>query len=150
MPIIGKCSNSPSLLSKWGNRYSSTATIADAEEIIRLARVYDAPVMCVSSLEFQPEVAEMQKFITEKGPLRAYEAYCPEPHFTWMFPHVINYAHAALGGGIESAYFTGDYLMDMGRWIDEKIPPLALSEWLNKIKSIGSALCLLTYYPRNN
>ncbi|MCE5251984.1 Gfo/Idh/MocA family oxidoreductase [bacterium] len=125
-----------------------TATIADAEEVIRLARAYDAPVMSASSLEFQPVVAEMQKFAGEKGPVRAYEAYCPEPHFTWMFPHVINYAHAALGGGIESAYFTGEYLMDMTRWIDEKRPPLDLGKWIGETKPIGSSLCVLTYKPR--
>ena len=126
-----------------------TATIADAEEAVRLARAYDAPLMCASSLEFQPEVAEMQAFAAEKGPVRAYEAYCPEPHFTWMFPHVINFAHAALGGGIESAYFTGEYLMDMTRWIDEKRPQLNLESWLTETKSIGSALSVLTYKSRN-
>ncbi|MBT4485573.1 MAG: Gfo/Idh/MocA family oxidoreductase, partial [Candidatus Latescibacteria bacterium] len=79
------------------------STITDAEEIVRLAKTNDAPLMSASSLEFQPEVTEMQKFAAEKGPVRTYEAYCPEQHFTWMFPHVINYAHAAFGGGIESA-----------------------------------------------
>jgi hypothetical protein len=127
-----------------------TATIADAEEVIRLARAYDAPVMSASSLEFQPVVAEMQRFAKEKGPVRAYEAYCPEPHFTWMFPHVINYAHAALGGGIESAYFTGEYLMDMTRWIDEKRPPLDLGKWQSKAKPIGASLCVLTYKHRDS
>jgi hypothetical protein len=99
-----------------------TASIADAEEVVRLAKAYNAPLMSASSLEFQPEVAEMAKFAVEKGPIRIYESYCPEQHFTWMFPHVYNYAHAAFGGGIESAYFTGDYNMDLGKWIDEKLP----------------------------
>ena len=126
-----------------------TATIADAEETIRLARAYDAPLMCASSLEFQPVVGEMQRFAKEKGPIRAYEAYCPEPHFSWMFPHVINYAHAALGGGIDTAYFTGEYLMDMGRWIDDNRPQLDLSSWLTERKAIGSALSVLTYKPRD-
>lgn len=112
------------------------ATIADSEEIIRLAKAYNAPVMSASSLEFQPEVADMQTFAKEKGPVRAYEAYCPEPHFTWHFPHVINYAHAGLGGGIESAYFTGDFVLDLAKWIDEKKP-------------LGCSLCVLTYKPRD-
>jgi len=77
-----------------------TSTIADAEEVVRLARTCDAPLMCASSLEFGDDVADMQTFRKEKGPVRAYEAYCCEPHFTWHFPHVINYAYAALGGGI--------------------------------------------------
>ncbi|MHB9027883.1 MAG: Gfo/Idh/MocA family protein [Candidatus Latescibacterota bacterium] len=111
------------------------ATIADSEEIIRLAKAWNAPVMSASSLEFQPEIAEMQKFAQEKGPVRAYEAYCPEPHFTWHFPHVINYAHAALGGGIESAYFTGDFIMDLTPWLDDK-------------KALGCSLVVLTYKPR--
>ena len=67
-----------------------TASVADAEETIRLAKSYNAPVMSASSLEFQPVLNEMRKFAEEKGPVREYEAYCPEPHFTWHFPHVIN------------------------------------------------------------
>ena len=112
-----------------------TATIADADETVRMAKAYDAPLMSASSLEFQPEITEMQAFISEKGPLRAYEAYCCEPHFTWHFPHVINYAHAALGGGIESAYFAGEYVMELRKWTLDKLP-------------IGSSLCVLTYKPR--
>ena len=112
------------------------ATIADAEEIIRAATAYDAPVMSASSLEFQPEIVEMQRFIEEKGPLRSYEAYCPEPHFTWHLPHVINFAHAALGGGIDTAYFTGDYVM-------------SLAERSGKKRSLGAALTVLNYKTRN-
>ena len=111
-------------------------TIADAEEIVSLAKSYNAPLMSASSLEFQPEVAEMQQFAKDKGPIRAYEAYCPEQHFTWMFPHVINYAHAAFGGGIDTAYFTGTYNMDLGKWIDEHKP-------------FGTSLCVLTWKPRD-
>ena len=113
-----------------------TATIADAEETVRLAQAYEAPLMSASSLEFQPEVVEMQQFIKEKGPLRAYEAYCCEPHFTWHFPHVINYAHAALGGEIESAYFSGEYVMELRKWTLDKQP-------------IGASLCVLAYKPRD-
>jgi hypothetical protein len=113
-----------------------TSTIADAEEAVRLARTYDAPLMCASSLEFGDDVVEMQNFVKEKGPVRAYEAYCREPHFTWHFPHVINYAHAALGGGIDTAYFTGDFVMDLHSRTMEK-------------KVLGSSLCVLTYKPRN-
>jgi hypothetical protein len=112
-----------------------TATIADAEEVIRLAKVYNAPVMSASSLEFQPVVADMQKFVQEKGPIREYEAYCPEPHFTWHFPHVINYAHAALGGGIESAYFTGDYV-------------ITLEERTDQVRPMGASLAVFKYKPR--
>ncbi|MBT4482111.1 MAG: twin-arginine translocation signal domain-containing protein [Candidatus Latescibacteria bacterium] len=112
------------------------AKIGHAEEIVRLAKKYDAPLMCASSLEFGGEVYEMQKFMKEKGPIRAYEAYGPEAHFTWHLPHVINYAHAALGGGIESVYFTGHFGIDMRKWRIEK-------------QKIGSTLCVLTYKPRN-
>ncbi|MBN1293783.1 MAG: Gfo/Idh/MocA family oxidoreductase [Candidatus Latescibacteria bacterium] len=113
-----------------------TATIADAQETVRLAQAYDTPLMSASSLEFQPECEEMGQFIIDKGPLRAYEAYCMEPHFTWHFPHVINYAHAALGGGIDTAYFAGDYVMELRKWTIDKQP-------------IGSSLCVLTYKSRN-
>ena len=113
-----------------------TSTIADAEEAVRLARTYDAPLMCASSLEFGDDVIDMQRFRNEKGPVRAYEAYCCEPHFTWHFPHVINYAVAALGGGIDSAYFAGEFVMDLHGWTIEK-------------KVLGSSLSVLTYKPRN-
>jgi len=112
------------------------AKIGDAEEIVRLAKKYDAPLMSASSLEFGAEVPEMQAFMKEKGPIRAYEAYGPEAHFTWHFPHVINYAHAALGGGVESVYFTGHFGMDMRKWRLEG-------------QKIGASLCVLTYKQRN-
>ncbi len=114
-----------------------TGAIADAQEVIRLARTCDAPVMSASSLEFQPVVSEMQAFVAEKGPIRSYEAYCPEPHFTWHMPHVINYAHAALGGGIDTAYFTGDYVM-------------SLEARQDRVRKMGTALCVLTYKPRGD
>jgi hypothetical protein len=82
-----------------------------------------------------PVVADMQKFVQEKGPIREYEAYCPEPHFTWHFPHVINYAHAALGGGIESAYFTGDYV-------------ITLEERTDQVRPMGASLAVFKYKPR--
>ena len=120
-----------------------TASIADAEEVVRLARSYNAPLMCASSLEFQPEIPEIAQFAKEKGPVRSYMAYCPEPYFTWMFPHVINFAHAALGGGIDTAYFSGDYIIEMGdisiqggKFVDPKRP-------------YGSAVSLLTYKSRD-
>ena len=100
--------------------------------------------MCASTLEFQPEIAEMKQFVKENGPVRSYEAYCPEQLFTWMFPHVINFAHAALGGGIDSAYFCGDYIMDLNQI------KIVNGNWVHPIRgSIGSALSVLTYKPRN-
>ncbi|MFC1692106.1 Gfo/Idh/MocA family oxidoreductase [Candidatus Latescibacterota bacterium] len=112
------------------------AKIGDAEEIVRLAEKYDAPLMSASSLEFGAEVSEIQEFTKEKGPAKAYEAYGPEAHFTWHFPHVINYAHAALGGGIDSVYFTGHFGIDMRKWRIEG-------------QRIGASLCVLTYKPKN-
>ena len=140
-----------------------TATIADAEEAVRLARAYNAPLMCASSLEFQPEVAGMQKFAREKGPVRSYEAFCPEPIFPWMFPHVINFAHAGLGGGIETAYFSGDYFIDIGKWVHLKqalMGTLDLTRFPEGYKPdyqkadeekrpIGEGVSLLTYKSRN-
>ncbi len=113
------------------------ATIADAEEIVRLAKAYNAPLMSASSLEFGEEVPEMQAFAVEKGPVRAYEAYGPEGHFTWHLPHVINYAHAGLGGGIDTVYFAGDYEIDLRPFRKENKPT-------------GETLCVLTYKPRNS
>ncbi|MFC1606609.1 Gfo/Idh/MocA family protein [Candidatus Latescibacterota bacterium] len=112
-------------------------TIADAQEIVRLAKAHDAPLMSASSLEFQPVIADMQTFVKDKGPIRGYEAYCPEPHFTWHFPHVLNYAHAALGGGIDSAYFTGDYVM-------------SLEARQDRVRKMGTSLIVLKYKPRGD
>ena len=114
-----------------------TASIADAEEIVRLAKAYNAPLMSASSLEFGLEVPEMQAFQKEKGPVRAFEAYGPEGHFTWHLPHVINYAHAGLGGGIDTVYFAGDYQIDLRKFRNEKVPT-------------GDTLCVLTYKPRDS
>ncbi len=119
------------------------ASVADAEEIVRLARAHDAPLMCASSLEFQPEIPEIARFAREKGPLRSYMAYCPEPYFTWMFPHVTNFAHAALGGGIDTAYFAGDYIIEMG---DIRIEN---GRFVDPARPYGSAVSLLTYKPRD-
>jgi hypothetical protein len=113
-----------------------TATIADAEETVRLARASNAPLMSASSLEFGNEVPQMLAFSKEKGPIRAYEAYGPEGHFTWHLPHVINYAHAGLGGGIDTVYFTGDYEID-------------LRTFRNENKPTGDTLCVLTYKSRD-
>lgn len=112
-----------------------TGTIADAEEVVRLAKANSAPLMSASSLEFGLEVPEMQAFAKEKGPVRAFEAYGPEGHFTWHLPHVINYAHAGLGGGIDTVYFAGDYQIDLRKFRNEKVPT-------------GDTLCVLTYKPR--
>ena len=140
-----------------------TATIADAEEVIRLAKAFNAPVMSASSLEFQPEVAEMGKFARENGPVRNYEAYCPEPIFPWMFPHVINFAHAGLGGGFESAWFAGDFIMDPGKWVhirEALMGTLDLTKFPqgykpdykkagSEARPIGASFSLLTYKPRD-
>ncbi|MFA6471483.1 MAG: Gfo/Idh/MocA family oxidoreductase [Candidatus Latescibacterota bacterium] len=113
------------------------ATISDAEEIVRLAGANNAPLMSASSLEFGNEVPQMQEFSREKGPVRAYEAYGPEGHFTWHLPHVINYAHAGLGGGIDTVYFAGDYEID-------------LRTFRNENKPTGDTICVLTYKSRES
>ena len=118
------------------------ASVADAEEIVRLAREHNAPLMSASSLEFQPELPAIAQYARENGPLRSYMAYCPEPYFTWMFPHVINFAHAGLGGGIDTAYFAGDYIIKMGN-IGVKD-----GKFVDPERPYGSAVSLLTYKPR--
>ena len=118
-------------------------SVAKAEEIVRLANANNAPLMCASSLEFQKEIPEIKKFAEENGPVRAYEAYCPEPFFSWMFPHVINYAHAALGGGIESAYFSGNFVNDIDGVTKDK------NKFVIPGTPMGSAVSVLTYKSRN-
>lgn len=118
-----------------------TGTVADAAEVVRLAKEHNAPLMGGSSLEYQPELTEIARFAKENGPLRAYECYCPEPFFDWMFPHVINFSNAALGCGVDTAYFSGDFVMEFGdfkqvgdKFVDPKRP-------------YGSAVSLLMYKP---
>ena len=125
------------------------ASVADAEEIVRLAREHNAPLMQGSSLEYQPILREIARFAEEKGPVRAYECYCPEPFFPWMFPHVLNFAHAALGGGIESAYFSGDFVMEWGDFKVATDSAGANPKFLDPKRPYGSAVSLLVYKPRD-
>ena len=122
-----------------------TDTIYSAQEIVRLARENDAPLMCCSSLELQPELPEIRKFVKENGPIRSYECFCPEPMFQWMFPHVINFAHAALGGGIDTAYFSGDYIIEIG-----DIRTDSLRRWINPNRPLGAAVSILVYKSRKS
>jgi predicted dehydrogenase len=127
-----------------------TASVADAEEIVRLARKHEAPLMQGSSLEYQPILQVIARFAKEKGPVRAYECYCPEPFFPWMFPHVLNFAHAALGGGIESAYFSGDFVMEWGDFKVVTDSAGANPKFLDPKRPYGAAVSLLTYKSREN
>jgi len=122
-----------------------TASIYSAEEMIRLARKHDAPFMSCSSLELQPQLTEIAKFAEENGPVKSYECFCPEPMFQWMFPHVINFAHAALGGGIDTAYFAGDYIIEIGDIRGDR----NLHRWVDPGRPLGDAVSVLTYKPRN-
>ncbi len=120
-----------------------TGSIYSAERIVELAREHDAPIMACSSLELQPEIPEIQQWVKDNGPVRSYECYCPEPMFQWMFPHTINFAHAAIGGGIDTAYFAGDYVIEMGN-----IKSAGLY-WYDDGRELGDSVSLLTYKPRD-
>jgi hypothetical protein len=120
-----------------------TGSIYTAERIVELAREHDAPLMACSSLELQPELPEIRQWVADNGPVRSYECYCPEPMFPWMFPHTINFAHAAVGGGIDTAYFAGDYVLEMG---DIRS---AGRYWYDPNRPLGDAVSLLTYAPRD-
>ncbi len=124
------------------------ASIADAEEIVRLAKAHNAPLMQGSSLEYQPILPEIARFAKEKGPVRSYECYCPEPFFPWMFPHTLNFAHAALGGGIDSAFFTGDFVMDWGDFKTVTDSEGKNPRFFDPKRPYGAAVSLLTYKPR--
>jgi hypothetical protein len=65
--------------------------------------------------------------------------------FAWMFPHVINFAHAALGGEIDTAYFSGDYVIEMANIRSE-----SHKRWYDPGRALGAAVSLLTYKPRGN
>lgn len=119
-----------------------TDTIYSAEKIVRLARENDAPLMSCSSLELQPELPDIRRFVEENGPVRSYECYCPEPMFQWMFPHTINFAHAAIGGGIDTAYFSGDYIIELGKIRSDG------KRWYDPDRPLGDAFSVLTYRPR--
>ncbi len=121
-----------------------TGTIYSAERMVDLAKSYDTPLMSASSLELQPQLPGIQQWAKENGPILSYTCYCPEPMFVWMFPHVINFAHAALGGGIDTAYFSGDYIIEMGN-----IKSNRHNNWYDPGRSLGAAVSLLTYKPRS-
>ena len=120
-----------------------TSSIYSAEEIVRLARENDAPLMSCSSLELQPELPEIRQWVKENEPVRSYECYCPEPMFQWMFPHTINFAHAVIGGGIETAYFSGDFIVELGDIQS------AGKYWFDPGRPLGDSISLLTYKSRN-
>ncbi len=121
-----------------------TGSVYSAERMVTLAKKYNAPLMSASSLELQPQLPEIRRWAEENGPVFSYSCYCPEPMFVWMFPHVINFAHAALGGGIDTAYFSGDYVSEIGGITSERH-----KRWYHPEKSLGAAVSLLTYKPRN-
>ncbi len=121
-----------------------TDTVYSAEKMVRLAKEYNAPLMSISSLEVQPVLKEIRKWMKENGPVRSYITNCPEPMFIWMFPHAIFFSHAALGGGIENAYFSGDYVMEI-----DGIKSKRHEYWYHPEKILGSAVSILTYKPRN-
>ncbi len=119
-----------------------TGSIYTAERIVELAREHNAPLMSCSSLELQPEFPEIRQWIADNGPVYSYECYCPEPMFQWMFPHTINFAHAVVGGGIDTAYFAGDYIIEISNIKN------AGKYWYDPNRPLGDAVSLLTYKPR--
>ncbi|MHB9027875.1 MAG: Gfo/Idh/MocA family oxidoreductase [Candidatus Latescibacterota bacterium] len=121
-----------------------TGSIYSAEKMVDLAKAHNAPLMSASSLELQPQLPEIRRWAEENGPVLSYTCYCPEPMFVWMFPHVINFAHAALGGGIDTAYFSGDYVSEY-----EGIASERNKRWYTPKRALGAAVSLLTYKPRN-
>ncbi len=120
-----------------------TGSVYSAERMVDLAKSHNAPLMSASSLELQPQLPAIQRWAEENGPILSYTCYCPEPMFVWMFPHVINFAHAALGGGIDTAYFSGDYVSEIGGITSERH-----KRWYNPDRALGAAVSLLTYKPR--
>ncbi len=120
-----------------------TGSIYSAQRMVDLAKKYNTPIMSASSLELQPQLPEIREWAEKNGPVFSYSCYCPEPMFVWMFPHVINFAHAALGGGIDTAYFSGDYIIEMGTIRSEP-----QKWWYEPGRPLGAAVSLLTYKPR--
>ena len=121
-----------------------TDTIYSAEEMVRLAKEHNAPLMSTSSLELQPQLPEIRKWAEDNCPIRSYVCNCPEPMFVWMFPHAINFAHAALGGGIDTAYFSGDYISNI---LGIKNKPFEC--WYDDNRPLGSAVSILKYKSRD-
>ncbi len=84
--------------------------LADAEQMIDLAREHGTPIMSGSSFEFAPEIAHIRKEIAAVEPVRGFAAANSMSDYATHGVHGVFCMHACIGGGIRSmAYQTPDW-----------------------------------------
>ena len=85
-------------------------SLADAHEIIDLARRHDAPLICASTFEFAPEVGSIQQRVATCAPIAGYAVANSMSDYATHGVHGLMFAHACVGGGVRSvAYQTPDW-----------------------------------------
>jgi len=97
--------------------------LADAHQIIELARRHDAPIMCGSTFEFAPEIEHIKQRVAECAPLSGYTVANSMSDYATHGVHGLMFAHACVGGGIRSvSYQTPDWHMPNGILVIEHEP----------------------------
>ena len=88
------------------------ATVAQAEEILSLARQHRTPVTTCSALRYAPEALELGERVKGLGPIRSYVAAGSSGPFYCYAIHLIELARAVVGGGIEQVTTLGAPILD--------------------------------------
>ena len=88
------------------------ATLAQAEEILSLARRHQTPVTTCSALRYAPEALELGERVKRLGPVRSYVAAGSSGPFYCYAIHLIELARAVVGGGIEQVTTLGTPVLD--------------------------------------
>lgn len=79
--------------------------LADARQIIDLARAHDTPIMCASSFECAPEVEQIKRQVAASEPLSGYVAANSMSDYPTHGIHGLFFVHACVGGGIKSVSY---------------------------------------------
>ena len=84
--------------------------LADAQEMIDLAKKHNTPIMSGSSFEFAPEVEKIKEEVAAVEPVRGFTAANSMSDYATHGIHGVFFVHACIGGGIKSmSYQTPDW-----------------------------------------
>ncbi len=85
-------------------------SLADASEMISLAKKQDTPIMCASSFEYVKEVEVIRSKIKSIEPIMGYVADNSMSDYATHGVHGLYFAYACVGGGVKSvSYQTPDW-----------------------------------------
>ena len=76
--------------------------LADAQEMIELAKKHNTPIMSGSSFEFAPEVEKIKEEVAAVEPVRGFTAANSMSDYATHGIHGVFFVHACIGGGIKS------------------------------------------------